>query len=60
MTTEENTKKLLDEATKLLTDIALNKSGFTSDHAVQAMEFVAKARNINKPRTEAVCLPQAA
>lgn len=48
--------RLLDEATQLLADIALNKSGTTSDHVTRASDFVAKvtkARNVNAERQAA-------
>lgn len=59
MTNDEKMKKLVDEAAALLTDIALNKSGFTSDHVVRAMEFVAKAKAANAATAPAL-LAQAA
>lgn len=38
--------KLINEAKELLADIALNRSGLTSEHTVRAMEFVAKATRV--------------
>jgi len=46
MANDDKAKKLLDEAAQLLTEIALNRSGLTSDHTMRAMEFVAKAKKV--------------
>jgi len=56
MANDEKTK-LLTEATQLLADIALNKSGFTSEHAQRAADFIAKA---SKASNGEVVLPLAA